>query len=168
MTKMQSDTDFALESEDFAALTEFTHNLTYRLGHLAKALSLTSSHIAKVTTGLNLVQWRLMLIIGLNNNATASEIAKYMTFDPGMMSRNISNLIDAGLVVANQDETDRRARRLSLTAKGRDVFQTSVNGARSHNKAVLCDFSDEQIGMFIAMLDKIMNASLEARKSFTD
>lgn len=148
---------------EIEALSEFTHNITYRLGHLAKVLAQTSSLIAKETTGLNLVQWRLMLVIGLNERATASEISSHMTYDPGMMSRNISGLIESGLILAQQDEKDRRARRLSLTDAGRKVYQSTVAGARKHNQTVLCDFSDEQLDMFMAMLDKIKDASIQVR-----
>ncbi|MGB0508270.1 MAG: MarR family winged helix-turn-helix transcriptional regulator [Pikeienuella sp.] len=151
---------------DIAPLSEVKHNITYRLTHLVKTLTKTSSLVAKQSTGLNLVQWRLILVIGLNENLTASEIANYMTYDPGMMSRNISGLIDSKLIEATQDPTDRRARRLSLTPAGRVAFKATVAGAREHHKAVQCDFSEEQLDMFFVMLDKISAASKAFGESY--
>ncbi|MCL2090617.1 MAG: MarR family winged helix-turn-helix transcriptional regulator [Micrococcales bacterium] len=68
----------------------------------------------------------LLRLLTCHGSATIGEIATTLRVDQSVASRQVSALVDRGLVERAVDATDRRVRPLRLTAAGRDVYAQAV------------------------------------------
>jgi DNA-binding MarR family transcriptional regulator len=64
-------------------------------------------------------------MIANRKTSSVTELADAGGVRPATMSRMVSELVEAGWVRRKTDGNDRRAVRLSLTARGRRVFETA-------------------------------------------
>ena len=67
--------------------------------------------------GVTRAQWRVMLVLGRQPGMKQVELADRLDVEPISACRIIDRLEEAGLVQRQRDPADRRAWRLSLTAK---------------------------------------------------
>ena len=67
--------------------------------------------------GVTRAQWRVMLVLGRQPGMKHVELADRLDVEPISACRIIDRLEEAGLVQRQRDPADRRAWRLSLTAK---------------------------------------------------
>jgi DNA-binding MarR family transcriptional regulator len=82
-------------------------------------------------TGLSLTQCKAILEIGGHGQALSGcqlkELAERLGISTPAMSRAVDDLVKKKLVTRVEDPDDRRARRIELTAKGREVVDRIVN-----------------------------------------
>lgn len=96
-----------------AAIRRFNRFYTARIGVLG------ARHLG---TPYSLTEARVLYELGDRGPATAAALAQTIEIDPAQVSRTVARLTRARLVVSARDVSDGRARRLSLTAKGRAQF----------------------------------------------
>lgn len=88
---------------------------------------------------------------GTNQKALAEEIA--MT--PGVMSRTLRELEDAGYVEKKRDEENRRNYRLYLTPEGERTAEKSLSIQENYWNCLLEDLTPEETGMLNRLLGKM-------------
>src|SRR5437868_124563 len=72
--------------------------------------------------GLPVNCWWVMAVIGRFPGGSASNVVGHTTLEADKVTRALDVLVGRGLVRRRQDEKDRRRVVLSLSAKGRKVF----------------------------------------------
>lgn len=72
--------------------------------------------------GLTITQFGLLAQLRGNEGITIGTLAERLIMDPTTLTRNLRPLERRGLLAIEPDPDDRRARRLALTAAGRDAF----------------------------------------------
>jgi DNA-binding MarR family transcriptional regulator len=81
--------------------------------------------------GLNAAQALVIVVLADEGAGTAAEICKYLSHDPGAMTRLIDKLETMALVRRVRGREDRRSARLEVTQRGRalrsQVTQVQVN-----------------------------------------
>lgn len=144
-----------------ARLRQLSRFLTYRISRLHGQLNAQASRILRESVGLTLNQWRMLAFIGGAERVTARELIGYTAMDKGLVSRNVTSLIEVGLVVSTPHETDHRKHVLSLTPSGIDVFETALPLMRRRQAKLQENLSAEDIATFRRVIDVLENAAKE-------
>jgi DNA-binding MarR family transcriptional regulator len=74
--------------------------------------------------GISIAQCHALLEIGKKEEISIVELAESLGLDTSTLSRNIDNMVKAGLVERLSNPNDRRYVALSLTARGKETFNT--------------------------------------------
>lgn len=105
---------------------------------------------------MNVTYGQLFIIIFVGKKGTCSpkEISISLGLDPGHLNRTISKLEEHGLLLQKKNEQDRRAKILSLTDKGRQVFEMSHDLFYQWDEIVLEALSDAERLELLRLLKK--------------
>lgn len=96
-------------------------------GHLAESLGIPRA-------GLGIVR-----VLDARGTLPLCEVAEILKVDASVASRQVSALVDAGIVRRRVDDQDRRARILELTPQGREL---ATEVGRSFDRLVTVGFAD--------------------------
>ena len=108
------------------ALEELRVSLQSALAAHRRLRSRDSRH----SGGVGFAQYRLMAALRREGRMTASALATASELSPATVSEMLDGLVAAGIVERTRDEVDRRVVHVSLTARGRRVFDAKQ--ARFH------------------------------------
>ncbi|MEM7472602.1 MAG: MarR family winged helix-turn-helix transcriptional regulator [Pseudomonadota bacterium] len=134
-------------------LAQLSGFLTYRISRLHQKLNSQATKILAAKVGVTLNQWRMIAFIGGAETVTASELVRYTAMDKGLVSRNVKSLIQDGLVASTGDGKDSRVHLLSLTPKGKKVFDLALPTMRKRQKQLQSNLSDDDVKRLRDMLD---------------
>jgi DNA-binding MarR family transcriptional regulator/GNAT superfamily N-acetyltransferase len=110
------------------AVRRFNRFYTRRIGALRAGL---------VGSPYPLPEARLIYELGRRRRCTATELRAELELDAGYLSRMLGSLGRRGLVRAERSPEDARARRLTLTARGREAFALLDRRSRDEVSAML-------------------------------
>jgi DNA-binding MarR family transcriptional regulator len=112
-------------------------------------------------TGLSMTQCKAILEIGGLGDIVPScqlkELAEKLGTSTPAMSRAVDDLVKKGLVTRVEDPDDRRARRIELTAKGREVVDRIVTVRLKGVTAFAASLSATQRRKLDAAVDALMD-----------
>jgi DNA-binding MarR family transcriptional regulator len=94
-----------------------------------------------------------------------SDLAEVMYVDVSTVSRQVSALVDLGLVERLSDPADRRAQLLSLTAEGRRVLRELREHRDAWLAGVLADWTQDEVAGFAAHLQRFADDVEQHRSS---
>jgi len=93
-----------------------------------------------IDTDLSFSQFRSLLILSQENApAPIHEVAEKLHLSVAATGRNLDRLVKEGLVERQEDEFDRRIKRISLSASGRSLISGFHQQRRSHVLSFLTD-----------------------------
>jgi DNA-binding MarR family transcriptional regulator len=121
-------------------------------GTLAK-----SAYIDK-KTGLDVSEWKVMLIVGTFAPMSTKDIAAQSSLDKPTISRTTERLVARKLLTSAADPGDRRKVSLKLTKAGHEKYVRLLHALSSWDTVLLKCLSAKQV----AMLDEIVQR-IEAR-----
>lgn len=109
---------------------------------------------ARRALGMSDFEWRVMAQVGDRAPMSLNELAAVTGHDKGQLSRGVSRLVDAGLLVR---ESRRGARGvfISPTAAGKAAFQQLVKLAVEQNKVLVDGLTPDQLEVFSGVLDRL-------------
>jgi DNA-binding MarR family transcriptional regulator len=138
-----------------------TEMVTYRLSRLNAQLNAQAARILKETAGLSLAQWRVLVVLDTNGKVPPSEIVRSTAVDKGQLSRTLKGMTSEGLIASEASESDSRSHLLSMTAKGRELFETARPAMRERQLCLLESLGGEERDVLFTALDKIGAAARE-------
>ncbi len=94
----------------------------------------------------------LFLLCSLEKAPTISKISRTLAISLAMMTRIIDRLEEKQLVARNADPEDRRAIRITLTAKGRKIAHELESTKKGKMAALLNSFGEEDRRRFMEAL----------------
>lgn len=100
--------------------------LPYRLSVLSNRVSDAIARQYSKAFGLSIPEWRVMAVLGGTADLTAREVAERTAMDKVQVSRAVQALVHAGRVQREAHPHDGRSAHLSLTAKGRAIYDEIV------------------------------------------
>jgi DNA-binding MarR family transcriptional regulator len=100
--------------------------LPYRLSVLSNRVSDAIARQYSDRFGLTIPEWRAMAVLGGTPGLSAREVAERTAMDKVQVSRAIDSLVRARRVARMADAEDGRMQRLSLTPKGRAIYDEVV------------------------------------------
>jgi DNA-binding MarR family transcriptional regulator len=105
---------------------DLEHFLPYRLSVLSNRVSSAIARQYSARFGLTIPEWRTMAVLGGTPGLSAREVAARTAMDKVQVSRAVASLMRKKRVERATDEKDARITRLSLTARGRAIYDEIV------------------------------------------
>lgn len=133
--------------------------VTFRLSRLQNSLNAQAIAVLKAGTGLSLVEWRLIQILRMFENASLTQIAEHLQMDKGQLSRKIKAMVKKGLLQAAINEKDHRVHQLQLSEAAERLSEHMMPIMERRQELLLADVSVEDLATFYRVMDKIEAAS---------
>jgi DNA-binding MarR family transcriptional regulator len=127
----------------------------YRLSVLTNRVSNAIARQYSERFGLTIPQWRTMAVLGETSGLSARDVAERTAMDKVQVSRAVESLMRAGRVQRQADRSDGRITRLSLTAKGRAIYDEVVPLALHLEDVFLSTLTAEEHRQFDSLLTKL-------------
>lgn len=129
--------------------------VTYRISRVQAKLNAQATRLLREASGITLTQWRVIALIGAAGQTRSSTLTKEAALDKGLLSRNLKTLIEEGVVLSRTDDGDHRVQILSLTGKGRAIFEKTLPVTRARQAQLREGLSDEELRIFHKVLDHL-------------
>jgi MarR family transcriptional regulator, transcriptional regulator for hemolysin len=145
----------ALRPSAAPPVTEFAGQLFFRLWRV------THSRTAEVldSIGLTPALFALLNVIGAREGAIQQELAAALGIDRSTMVSLVDRLEAAGLARRLPSATDRRAREIVITPKGRRVLQRARDLAARVEDEVLAGLAADERRQLVALLRRALDGA---------
>jgi len=110
-------------------------------------------------TGLSFSQLNVLMRLYHGGNSGVSEIGEQMGVTSAAASQAIDRLVTQGLIERSEDPSDRRAKRLALTPKGRTLIEKGIEARSQWVEGLTDAFTPEQQSMIVSALALLTEAS---------
>ncbi len=134
---------------------ELERFLPYRLSVVANLVSKAFARRYGDAFGLSIPEWRVMAVLGRYAPASSQEVCERTAMDKVKVSRAVARLVSAGLVARRDNPQDQRLNSLTLSRRGRSVYQDIVPLARAMERDLLDGLSAEESAQLHALLGKL-------------
>jgi DNA-binding MarR family transcriptional regulator len=111
------------------------------------------------TSDLSMAQFGTLMRLHHDDHCGVGEIASQMGVSNAAASQLVDKLVQHGLVERTEDPDDRRAKRLSLTPKGRQVLERSRDARLAWTRQLANHISAQHRAAIIAALESLITAS---------
>jgi DNA-binding MarR family transcriptional regulator len=101
---------------------DLAHFVPYRLSVLSNRVSSAIARTYSERFDLTIPEWRVIAILGGATGLSAGDVAQRTAMDKVQVSRAIARLVENKRVARTVDAEDGRVARVSLTAKGRAIY----------------------------------------------
>ncbi|MDR3462517.1 MAG: MarR family transcriptional regulator [Beijerinckiaceae bacterium] len=108
--------------------------------------------------GLTNGQFSLMMPLNVPDPMRLGQLAAFLAMDRTTLTAALKSLERRGLVQVSPDETDHRARRLSLTEAGRETLAAALPIWRAEHAALEAELSTPNAAALRALLPTIKGA----------
>ncbi|MDD9910058.1 MAG: MarR family winged helix-turn-helix transcriptional regulator [Ahrensia sp.] len=109
---------------------------------------------------LSLVQWRIVFMVhAFGPEISSGAIIERANMDKGLFSRGLKQVIELGLVEGETDPKDQRRILLSLTQKGKAIYERIIVIMRKRQDYLLHNLTDDEIKSVFSALEKLQTNS---------
>jgi DNA-binding MarR family transcriptional regulator len=108
------------------ARLDLDHFMPYRLSVLSNRVSSAIANEYSDRFGLTIPEWRVMAVLGGTPELSAREVAERTAMDKVQVSRAVARLLRARRIQRAPDNRDGRVTRLSLSSRGRAIYDEIV------------------------------------------
>lgn len=129
-------------------------NIGMLLGQVSRLLRRAFDEGAR-TLGVTRPQWQLLTILDGNEGINQGGLAELLEVEPITLGRMIDRLQESGMVERRPDPADRRAWRLHLTDKSRDLLEQLQPLAYKVVEAALAGIPNDRRDEFAASLRRV-------------
>ena len=137
------------------ARLDLDHFLPYRLSILSNRASDAIARHYSDRFGLTVPEWRIMAVLGQTPGLSARDVAIRTAMDKVQVSRAVASLVEAKRIKREEDESDRRVTRLSLSARGRAIYDEVVPLALHLEEVFLSALSAEERQVLDTVMTKL-------------
>lgn len=127
----------------------------YRLSVLNEQVSRSLAAVYAERFDLTPPEWRAMAVLAGFQPLSAGGICQRTNMDKVRVTRAVASLIAAGLVSRQEDETDRRFVSLTLTAKGRTVYDQILPLVQAREAEILSALNADERAALDTILRKL-------------
>jgi DNA-binding MarR family transcriptional regulator len=147
---MQSEGAIALE-----AGLDLDNFVPYRLSVLSNRVSKAIANEYSARFGLTIPEWRVMAVLGGTQGLSARDVAERTEMDKVQVSRAVARLLRGRRIQRTTDGEDGRVTRLSLSPRGRAIYDKIVPLALGLEARFLSVLSDAERKNFAALMTKL-------------
>lgn len=130
--------------------------LPYRLNVLATIVSEGLARVYGERFGIGIPEWRVLATVGEFGDITATAVGQHARMGKVKVSRAVTNLAEAGLILRQASTRDRREALLALTPKGSTVYAELVPLAEAYARELTAGLTREEA----ATLDRVIGTLL--------
>ena len=138
-----------------APVAEFAGQLLFRLWRASHVRA--SEQLESI--GLTPALFALLNVIGAREGANQQQLGSTLGIDRSTMVSLIDHLEDAGLANRRPSASDRRAREIAITPKGRRLLQRAREMLSESEAEVLRGLSDEERGELLRLLRRALRSA---------
>jgi DNA-binding MarR family transcriptional regulator len=109
--------------------------------------------------GLSLVAYTLLTQVDVEPGMRAADLAAHFCLDKSTLSRQLEQLISAGLLRRDGERPGRRGYVLALTAAGRQHLDAAARAIRDRLAERLTDWDDRDIAAFAQFVTRFNSSS---------
>jgi DNA-binding MarR family transcriptional regulator len=109
--------------------------------------------------GLSLVAYTLLTQVDAEPGVRAADLAAHFCLDKSTLSRQLEQLISAGLLRREGEQPGRRGYVLTLTAAGRQHLDVAGRAVRDRLAERMADWNDDDIDAFGALVARFNRGS---------
>ncbi|HEX4289493.1 MAG TPA: MarR family transcriptional regulator [Trebonia sp.] len=109
--------------------------------------------------GLSLVDYTLLTQVDAAPGMRAADLAAHFCLDKSTLSRQLEQLITAGLLRRDSEQPGRRGYALALTAAGRQHLDAAADAVRDRLAERLTDWDDADIAAFAELVARFNRGS---------
>ncbi|MCT2400815.1 MarR family winged helix-turn-helix transcriptional regulator [Novosphingobium mangrovi (ex Huang et al. 2023)] len=106
--------------------------------------------------GVTRPQWQVLSVLLRHEGIKQGGLAEILEVEPITAGRMIDRMQDAGLVERRDDPADRRAWRLYLTGRGREIMDRLQPLARETSDQTLSGISEAETAALLGTLEKML------------
>lgn len=128
---------------------------TYRIAHLSAKLNAHASRLLRDEPISGVVHWRILALVHLSEPVNSASLVKAVTMDAGQFSRNLKQMVKAGLIDSRTDSKDNRRQILSLSPKGRTRYERIAPIMKKRRDEMIKGVSKEDREAFFRVLDHL-------------
>jgi len=132
--------------------------LPYRLSVLSNTVSQAIAREYEDRFQLSITEWRVVAVLGRYDGLSAREVAERTAMDKVAVSRAVAELMKDGRVKRSTADHDKRQSVLSLTAKGRKVYDEVAPLALQHEQRLLAHLDAEEREWLGRIIEKLLLA----------
>jgi DNA-binding MarR family transcriptional regulator len=121
---------------------------------LANLLRRSSALVYGRRFGLSQIEWRVVALVGEHAPLSLNALADFMGLDKGQTSRAVSALVARRLVL-REYRREGRGIRITLTARGAQVYNELMTSALERNRVLLNGMSAAERSEFFKILDRL-------------
>ncbi|MDO5135512.1 MAG: MarR family transcriptional regulator [Eubacteriales bacterium] len=111
--------------------------------------------------GVTYGQIFVLIYLGKYESCAPKELAHALDMDPGYLNRTIAKLSENGFLKRRKNEKDRRANVLTLTPKGRAVYDKSHQLFYQWDDLAFSSLTPQEKETLLALLDKASQGALK-------
>ena len=137
----------------FALETSASH-LIHRAQQIA---ALQSAEVLK-QAGITLRQFSVLAAVSDSEGASQADIVERTGIDRSTLADMVSRMEDSGLLKRRPSKQDKRAKSVSLMAKGRKAFEVTRDGVAKADEELLALLPSNRRSAFISALSKLSDA----------
>jgi DNA-binding MarR family transcriptional regulator len=115
--------------------------------------------------GITVPEWRVLAVLGRKGRLTANEICDRSAMDKVKVSRAVSRMTASNLIERRTDRTDRRRVILTLSARGRHVYEQIVPYALDIESRLLDALSRSEREQLDTILGKLQSRARDLGRS---
>ncbi|GIP21353.1 MarR family winged helix-turn-helix transcriptional regulator [Paenibacillus sp. J22TS3] len=109
-------------------------------------------------------QYQIMYYINAQERCTSTVLADAFCVGKSSITAIITRLVDRGLIERTRDEDDRRLIYLSLTDRGREVYDKADRKVQDMVSSYLTHFNQDEVESFIGTFEKLARLVGEGSK----
>ena len=122
--------------------------------------SLIATTLAQVEPPVSMPQWRV-LVLASADGCHVSTIAEDLAVHASNATRIVDRLVSAGLVERRREDADRRQVLVTLTARGRALYDEAMDLRRERIEAVMSRLTADDRRDLVAALGRFTEAALQ-------
>lgn len=141
--------------------------LPYLVNVLASRLSTELAQVYEARFGISIPEWRVIAHLSQNQAVSVREVFRRVDMDKAKVSRAAARLEARGFITKRANSDDRRLVKLSLTRKGRRLFEEIAPLALAYERGFLDRLSEREAATFRTLLVKLLSPN-EKSKTLAD
>jgi len=139
--------------------------LPYKLSILSQSVSGLIAQEYENKFGLNMNQWRTLVVINANQPVTARTISDLTLLDKMTISRTVRSLKARKLVQTATSGSDARRLMLSLTKSGTQIYDEVIPIAKNYETRLLAALTPQEQHELEVTMEKLLQSTGEISKS---
>ena len=141
---------------------ELNDFLPYQLSVLSLKISKGIAEHYQDQFGINISEWRGLVLLYKNPDITAKKIAELSQMDKVRISRTVKSLLQKDYIKQSQHPLDARAKVYELNKRGRYLMRAVIPDALRYEERLLSQLSEperEQLSHLIGKFNRILEHS---------
>jgi len=133
--------------------------VTFKLARLQNNLNAQATALLKARAGLTLVEWRLIILLRMYENASMTELSGHAQMDKGQLSRKIKSMVAKGLLRVETNKDDQRVQHIQITDAALQISKEMLPTMERRQALLLAEVSEADLETFYAVMEKIEAAA---------